>query len=86
MSWRPDTTQRQAAAVESVSRIAMTVASDNDWPDSDWHIGQRDHLHALGVIVAAFNILEFRLFVLFLRFMKADTRLVSRIFAQLRNL
>jgi len=56
-----------------------------EWPDPSWHIGQRDHLHAFGVIVAAFNQLEFVLFVLFLRFVKGDPAAIQRIFVILQN-
>lgn len=57
----------------------------SEWPAPTWHIGQTDHLHALGVITSAFNQLEFVLLLFFMRYVVSDPKAAQRIFALLSN-
>jgi hypothetical protein len=63
----------------------MTDPSSTDWPDRSYHIGQRDHLHALGVITASFNELESALAALFFTYLKLEEPASHKIFALLNN-
>jgi hypothetical protein len=61
----------------------MTDSPSPEWPDPTYHLGQRDHLHALGAVISAYNQLEFSFFLLFSRYIKAQGSL--RIFVLLSN-
>jgi hypothetical protein len=50
----------------------MTDPTQDDWPT--WLLGRREHYHALGVIAAAFNLLEHRFLGLFLLYVGFDER------------
>jgi hypothetical protein len=63
--------------------FAMTTQSE--WPDPTWHIGQRDHLHALGVITSSFNQLEFVLLLFFIRYVVSEPKSGQKIFGLLSN-
>jgi hypothetical protein len=65
--------------------LYMTENPSDDWPDPSYHIGQRDHLHALGVITASYNQLEFTLFVLFLRYLKMEPEPAQKVFVLMSN-
>lgn len=55
------------------------------WPDPSFHIGQRDHLHALGAIIATYNMLEFALFVMFKNALRLPDEHARRLFILLNN-
>lgn len=57
----------------------------DEWPDSTFHIGQHDHLHALGVIVATYNLLEFSLFTLFNHYAGTAGDIGLKLFTSLPN-
>lgn len=61
------------------------MTNKSEWPAPTWHIGQADHLHALGVITSAFNQLEFVLLLFFMRFVVSEPKAAQRIFALLSN-
>jgi hypothetical protein len=61
------------------------MTSKSEWPDPNWHIGQIDHLHALGVITSAYNQLEFVLLLFFMKYVVADSKAAQRIFGLLSN-
>jgi len=63
----------------------MTNTPSDEWPDPSYHIGQRDHLHALGVITASYNQLEFVFLMFFMRHLSLDSVSAQRIFALLSN-
>jgi hypothetical protein len=63
----------------------MSNSASNEWPDPTYHIGQREHLHALGVITASFNQLEFVLFLFFMDYLKLQPKLAQRLFVQIAN-
>lgn len=57
----------------------------DEWPDPSFHIGQHDHLHALGVIVATYNLLEFSLFALFNHYTGMAGDIGLKLFTSLPN-
>jgi hypothetical protein len=61
------------------------MTADSEWPDPTYHIGQKNHLHALGVITASYNQLEFTFFVFFMRYLLLPEDVAQRIFALLSN-
>ncbi|MBM7482333.1 hypothetical protein ACVWWI_004356 [Bradyrhizobium sp. USDA 3686] len=61
------------------------MTSKADWPDPNWHIGQLDHLHALGVITSAYNQLEFVLLTFFAKYVVTDPEAAQKIFGLLSN-
>jgi hypothetical protein len=61
------------------------MTSQSEWPDPTWHIGQPDHLHALGVITSAYNLLEFALLSFFMRYVVAEPMSAQKIFGLLSN-
>ncbi len=56
-----------------------------EWPDPSFHIGQHDHLHALGVIIATYNLLEFSLFTLFNHYVGTAGDVGLKLFNSLPN-
>jgi hypothetical protein len=58
---------------------------DNEWPNSDSHIGKRDHLHALGVITTNFNELELELLFLFTRYAGMEKSVAQKLWGSLAN-
>lgn len=64
------------------------MASDDHqkpWPDPNYHIGQRDHLHALGVIAASYNLLEQSLYFHFASQLGLAPNIAQRLFVSLSN-
>lgn len=50
-----------------------------------YHVGPRDHIHALGVVAATYNSLELMLFQLFVFFLGAPYEIAQRVFSITRN-
>jgi hypothetical protein len=72
--------------VSSISLGFFAMSTGPEWPNPTFfHIGQKDHLHALGVIIAAFNRLEFVLLLLFKRYLRLEEIPAQKLFLQLRN-
>jgi hypothetical protein len=63
----------------------MTDDPSAEWPDPTYHIGQRDHLHALGVIIASYNQLEFSFFIFFMRYLNIATVPAQKLFELVSN-
>lgn len=57
----------------------------SQWPEPDFYVGQHDHLHALGVIVATFNLLEFSFFTIFNHYLGTSGDSGLRLFSSLAN-
>ena len=61
----------------------MTRGSAEQWPDPNFHIGQHDHLHALGVIIATYNLLESTVLHLCNELLMLEPEFGHRLFAQM---
>lgn len=63
----------------------MTAPNRDTWPAPEYHVGPRDHIHALGVAAATYNDLEFALLLLFNHYMAVEGELGLKLFAALTN-
>src|SRR6266702_2093312 len=57
--------------------------AEDEWPP--YRVGNADHLHALGVIASAFNLLEFRFRSLFNLYISLPTKMAFGLFAKISN-
>src|SRR5262245_21459993 len=57
--------------------------SQGAWPS--YRVGNKGHIHALGVVASTFNLLEFRFRSLFNLYFSLPTRMAFNLFAQINN-
>jgi hypothetical protein len=69
----------------SVESFIMDASSSAAWPPRSYHIGPKDHLHALGVVAALYNNLEFSLFGLFYMYSGISGPLAQSLFGNMSN-